>query len=224
MTSLFAYLRRPDETISRDNRTKALLATLLWFGLLSVLSVAMALLFASLHAIVPESPAQDLTTWKILCGVSLFPLFEELMFRLPLKRGQYTLLPALFLFAFYFISGYLHVERISSDRLVLRLMLSLGIMAAAYPLLCRIIARMNYTFFFYGTALLFGCMHLTNFGPEAWAGASTFSGALYLLWYIADKTAAGVLYGYARLKHGFFMAVLLHILNNSPLLLLLLFR
>lgn len=41
---------------------------------------------------------------------------------------------------------------------------------------------------------------------------------------MADKTAAGIFYGYARLKHGFFMAVLLRILNNSPLLLLLLFR
>lgn len=217
-----AFLRHPNEHIARDNRFGTWVVTLFWFGVLTLLSVGAALLTARLGWQVGESPQRELTAVRILCGVSLFPLLEEVMFRLPLKRNSRTLLPALILFVFYFVSFPLGAEPFSAGRLPLRAALALGIALAAFRPLDRAVEKIPYPVFFLSMALAFGALHLTNMD---WAGiAWTWSAVFYLIWYVADKTADGLLYGYARLRHGFFASVALHILHNAPLLLLLLFR
>lgn len=217
-----AFLRYPNEHIARDNRFGTWFITLFWFGVLALLSVGAAFLMDRFGWQAAGSPQRDLTTARILCGVSLIPLLEEIMFRLPLKRSGRTILPALILFAFYFVSLLLGVEPFSAERLPFRAVLSLGVALAVFRPLDRMIEKVPYSVFFYGMALAFGALHLTNFD---WPGITwTLPAALYLIWYVADKTAGGLLYGYARLRHGFIASVALHIVHNSPLLLLLLFR
>lgn len=62
-------------------------------------------------------------------------------------------------------------------------------------------------------AIVFGTGHVFNYVVEDHVTAGQI--AFWTL-YTADKTAAGLIYGYARMKHGFWACVVLHVLNNLP--------
>lgn len=220
--NIIGFLRKPDERLLKDNRVPQLLRTLFYFSITFFLSVAFAVLFLRLGWNLPTKTTSDDSVAMTFLAVFLFPLFEETIFRLPLKRSKCTVSLSLFVFSFCLLSKAFGVFYFSTDHLIIRLALTITATAILYGFIRKFVYRINYPVFFYSMALGFGLIHLFNVDCDGLVFSVPL--AIALSWYILDKAIGGVLYGYARLKHGFVAAVALHMLNNSPALLLLLFK
>lgn len=211
------FFLRPQEQLARDNSLSQLLITCGWyFGWMFFT----AMLLAAFLWVWPEGcPELTRKFPNLPLCVVLFvpPLFEELAFRLPLRRRPSTLGIALPVLAFLLISrsfGSIY----STDWLLLRVCVALGFAAVVWLFLRKTLLHMPYGAFFYFSALLFGAVHLFNYIPFAFPVTAAATG--YLGLYVSTKTFSGVIVGYARMKHGFGFAVLLHVLHNLPLFLL----
>ena len=74
----------------------------------------------------------------------------------------------------------------------------------------RYALKINFGGLFYFSAAVFALLHLSNLHGEdfQWIYLP------YLLVYTLDKFAFGLVFGYARMRHGFGAAVVLHVLSN----------
>lgn len=223
---LFDFLRHPAEYPPADLRPSQLLRTFGWFCLLQLAVLTGTALFTLLWEVdLPiRDGLSDNTLRGILFAVLFAPLLEEAMFRLPLKRNGTTLLVALSITTFWIVSALCEGRGIrSSELLPLRLVLTLSALPPLWYVVQRAAMRIRFPGYFYLLAALFAFAHLYN--VEFRALHVTFPVMCFLVWYISEKFVTGILYGYARLKHGFATACCLHALNNAlPCLLIMIFE
>lgn len=225
-TPLFSFLRWPIEYPPADNRPVQLLKTFGWYCLIQFVSLMGTGIFVLLWEVnLPFQDALNDNTFRgILIAVLFAPLLEEAMFRLPLKRNRTTLLIAFAITLFWMVSASCDIQAIRSyERLPLRLALTLCVLLLTGGAVLRLVRQIPFPYFFYLLTAFFALAHLRN---VAFQDIQLTTPVLcFLMWYVAEKFITGTLYGYARLKHGFFAACCLHALNNAlPCVLLIAFE
>jgi len=196
LAELKAYFRAPfdrlDESVSLAGKFQGVLRILaldLGFALLAGLLIGMVneldLVDLDNHAV--ATALQQFTLWQLLLIAILgTPLVEELVFRLPLR------------FASNPVVGLARIFTPKTDP-------DTDAQLAAGR---RAWWDRNYRYVFYGLALAFALMHLTNY-PEITPGLLLLSPLL-----VAPQFVMGILAGFLRVRYGFGWAFLLHALHN----------
>ena len=153
------------------------------------------------------------TPSNILKATLMFPIIEELIFRLPLKISKINLATSFSLIIFlvlnkwYFSNIYLAL----SFSFVLFLLLYISISSES-SFLDRLTLSFTKHFwrFFYFQALIFGFLHLTNYIVDI--------RYFYLFPFIViSYISKGCLFGYLRIRftYGIYLCIASHILVNS---------
>lgn len=207
---LLAFLRRPDEYVTQDNRPISLLHTCLWYFSTSlILVVGMAVLIT-----LDLSPAVNSDNSIPLWGVAFFlPVAEELAFRLPLRRKRWILTVWAGAISYFLLSMALGTKVYEAEYLPWRVAGCIALTAGIWFSGWKWLRRIRFGWYFYLLAIAFGCAHLTNNFSD---GCMTAGTAAFFILYAVYQTLGGLILGYARLKHGFLLCVLLHILTNLP--------
>ncbi|WP_299403289.1 CPBP family intramembrane glutamic endopeptidase [Acaryochloris sp. IP29b_bin.148] len=160
----------------------------------------------------------------VLLVVVFAPLFEEAIFRLPLRYTPSNLVIPLGIGLLGVVSALMRSQVLPE---VASLPCLGGIIALVWLLrvwLQRQDSKPIHQLYekwigwlFYGLAILFGLIHLGNFSSLGWQ--NWFLAPLLVL----PQTALGVFLGFIRLRYGFWWAVLTHAIHNAlaltPLLL-----
>ncbi len=148
---------------------------------------------------------------SILNIVLVAPVFEELIFRLPLRK----------FFKYIFVSFGLLTYALAKDYLPLTLAIALGFVVVFVPYAARfnreIEVRVNsfvyrhYGYLFYFLAFSFGLLHLLN--------TETFTTDMYLpaFVYVLNPICVGMFFAFVRVKYknGIFYAIILHAITNA---------
>ncbi len=190
---LLQFLKKPTEVVrgKGKNVTSDILNLLLLDILLMMIALPLAQLLDTFDLV--DFDTHDLnnilTDTNIILALALVsivvPVIEEFIFRLPLKMG-YNVFPMWRLMAARKMSDADEAREIYKTKKA---------WLAKYP------------YIFYGMALLFALIHLTNY--QISLSVIIFSFILCLPQFIL-----AVLVSYARLKHGLWSSMLLHGLHN----------
>lgn len=186
---------------------------LLYFGL-AILTMA---LFLPILKYLDLFPGKGLRLSQIPISLKLIffvPIIEETIFRLPLKFSKQNLF--LSLAALHFILYY------HTYSLFILIVISFTIASIPYMRLIPdafysrlgLIWKNYFPFVYYGLAICFGLVHLSNF--------INLKMAHYLLFplIVSNQIIMGLIFGYVRstFKYGFIYGILLHCFINLPLI------
>ena len=216
------FLRRPHYTINVSQDHQGIIDILRLYSLVLLIVLPLGVLSASVAANLQASNAVEDFAKTVpigqifLLAVVLAPLWEEAAFRLPLRYTPINLAIPISLGVLLLLS-----VLISSNVLpagiglpMLLAIILLGVMLRLW--LKEVSPKKIHTFyakwigwFFYGSAISFGLIHLGNF--------TSFEGQAWLLapLLVLPQTALGVFLGFIRLKHGFWWAVFTHAFHNA---------
>ena len=148
--------------------------------------------------------------WKVML---ILPLVEEIVFRLPLRRKRWIWTVWAGTTAFMVTTLASGLKIYDMESLVWRLPVAMVVAGLMGWLGWKWMKKIPFGWLFYGFALMFGLLHLSNF---VWGDVITTGTFAFLILYSVDKITSGLVLGYARIRHGFWMCVLLHVLNNLP--------
>ncbi len=221
--SLLVYLRRPRSFEPHDRSPK-------WWASLKLLGIDFALLipfgfvaYVASKGIDSETFIADegLTTAEIIVfGVVLAPLIEESAFRLWITRLRPAFLVVGGLLMLLFATG-----EAASLALLVPAVLLVGIAIAARPDAGIVAGRADrrrsithvwdghFGWVFYGSAAVFGLIHLFNYDLGVADGADLTLAPLL----IAPQLAGGLVLAYTRVRLGFWYAVANHAVYNALL-------
>jgi len=186
---------------------------ILYFGL----AILTSLLFIPILKLLNLLPDTGLSLSKIPLSFKLIffvPIYEEVIFRLPLKFSKQNLF--LSLAALHFMLFY------HSYSIIILSAISLIIASIPYFRLVpvEVYSKMGliwnkfFPLLYYGLAISFGLIHMTNF--------PNLRMIHYLLFplIVSNQIIMGLMFGYVRVtyKNGFFYSVLLHFFINLPLI------
>ncbi len=152
----------------------------------------------------------------------IYPLFEELTYRLLLDRyNPYKIGISLSLLISYHIMINFQEFFLTYTNILNLTLLSLSLIVIfsifLFPLLLYFTKKKsvekfwmhNFPYIFYGSALLFSFNHIGLFVFEDYT-------LLYIFLVLLPFFILGVAFGYVRLKYGFFYAYIVHVVNNLP--------
>lgn len=200
--SILKFLKNPEEDYKDQRITAIFLIAILYF-ILSIGGTVLLLLFN--HA--PTYTGRNL---PLLCVILAGPLIEESIFRLPLRRNRHTVFFFLVVAFFILFSSILSDTIYSWHLFPVRVALSLVGSFLMYSWVLKLICPLKFNVLFYLSAFIFGMLHVANYALDV----TSVSMLLFLILYVVNKFITGVILGYARLAHGFFIAVILHVINN----------
>ena len=204
---LVGFLRHPNENLKADYRPGGLLRTVCWWaGVQLFFAIAMALLITF---DLGQGGAED-TTRASMPPEGVSPVLEEFLFRYPLRRTCWVLTLWSTVVAYLLVSALAGVRGIEAQGLLWRLALGGAVGLAVGLGGWRYALKINFGGLFYFSSAVFALLHLSNLHGEdfQWIYLP------YLLVYTLDKFASGLVFGYARMRHGFGAAVVLHVLSN----------
>ena len=156
-----------------------------------------------------------------LVVVLLGPVIEESIFRLPLRFKPINLAIATTVLSWVFIGSlnaiYGNKECIVFQILCVLIAMPIGVLTLyigkKYSEKLKIFWTNNFRFIFYASFVLFGLFHAANFDI-------TSKNIIYLPIIILPWFIAGHINGFIRVKYGFIIGILYHVLNNLVLVLL----
>jgi membrane protease YdiL (CAAX protease family) len=188
---------------------------LYYFGVVILTS----LIFLPILKLLNLLPEHNLRLSEIPLSFKLIvfvPIFEEVIFRLPLKFTKQNL--------FLSLSGLQFLLFYHNFNLTILVGISFAIFIVPYLRLIpnTLYSKMEYLwqkyfpFLYYGLALSFGLLHLTNF--------VNLKLAHFLLFplFVSNQIVMGLMIGYVRVtyKKGFIFSILIHFFINLPLILI----
>jgi hypothetical protein len=223
MKEFIGYLRNPVEQLTPETSWLQVLAGMISLLVLSLFLSVMAVLLVELlqqTGLMPEyarSPTERVSSMQdnLLYAMILFPIIEELAFRLYLKPTRRNVVVSSFLLTYMLISNFVfHTSSFCVTQLGLRLLIAL-VVAMGVGVLYRRPLKVRYGLIFYGSALLFGLVHIYHYDytePQVLAVAVLLC---------APQILSGVVLGYTRVKYGLTASIVLHACHNGlPILLL----
>lgn len=217
LRDFYSFLTHPrinDLPISLNLNESILLITkmiLLYFGLV-ILTSLMFMPILKLLNLFPEKSfrlSQIPLSFKLIFFV---PVIEEVIFRLPLKFSKQNLflsLAALHFTLFYHTYSLFVLIIIS---LTIALIPYMRMIPETFYSRLGLIWKNYFPFVYYGLAISFGLVHLSNF--------QNLRIAHYLVFplIVSNQIIMGLIFGYVRVtfRNGFIFSVLLHFLINLP--------
>lgn len=222
-TDLYTFLRNPTDSPDTGTNTAGKLRVLfkvllidvvICLGLIGLIGLIEKLGWYSADNHAVAELMRTMPVWVFLfVGVVLVPLLEEAVFRygLRFRRGYLVFLFTMILLA---IAGYAYAALPLAWALVALALLAA--LQALFLLKSSVIIEgflrqkwtRIYKVVFYSVALIFGFIHVSNF---------EYSTALFILApiLVAPQILGGLLFGYMRVKHGFFWGYFLHAGHNA---------
>lgn len=216
MEKFFSYLKNPVYCQSEKPKISDFLKLYLFFFILVIpIGAAMFIVTKGFHLVnvldkLPKTPK------NILVVVVSGPILEESLFRswLRFKKGSVILfLIVLFIVsALLFYHSLLPKGRLFDDIMVVaQLTVFVGLIVllkfiGRSRIEAFIISRFKY--FFYGTTIVFGLLHATNYVGNPWI-ILVFAPILG-----APQLIVGSMLGYIRMKHGLVYSMMFHMFFN----------
>lgn len=217
LRDMVQFVRTPEEYEPLDLRVASIGKSFLWF-LIIHLSITFIYHFTDilLHAdtSAESSVGEALRTLPLWVILLLPPILEETAFRLPLrrKRGYLTLSAAALMF---FVSAMLFATRVY-DITWPRVLLCAAAALATWHWGGKWIPELRFRRWFWFLVLLFALLHVINYDLGSLSAGEW--GRVILK--EAVKIPSALMFGYVRLRHGFVLSVVLHLIVNSTAFLL----
>lgn len=209
LTNYLRFLRAPAYVYQNQPVRWGELAVLL-VGYFAVVFALGLVIQALADYLLLEHALEDPSTTIVLLGALVIPPIEEVMFRLWLRVSR----SALFGVAFLVLLVGVLLLPVSQRGAMLLIALSVLILVATLmgydDDIERVMAR-YFGIFFYGSAILFALVRITNYTPLN-AQTLLFSPVLVLPQFIM-----GTVLGYVRVRYGIGYSILLHVVNNTIL-------
>lgn len=210
---LWNFVKYPDEERdSSKNSWTHLFYVFFLYVSISVVTKLLNVLILSLLDVSIPSRSVDFVDWPILFVIIIPPLFEELAFRLPLKRTKLNVFISLFFISFLIISKFLCSTPYSTCLLIERIGFSFAFASLSFCILYRWVVTLQFRMLFYMIAFLFAGIHALNYYPITLSWNIT----IYILSYCFLIIPDGIILGYIRIKFGLWYAVCFHIFHNMP--------
>ncbi|MDP4189333.1 MAG: CPBP family intramembrane metalloprotease, partial [Bacteroidota bacterium] len=193
--AFFRFLRHPNDQegvdISIGRKLKVLLQLFLFDVVIVIILLAINYIIHTLHILEPtHHKLEDLFistgyVWVFITAVIIAPIFEELIFRLPLiYRYNYIFRAIVYLLS---VSGVVADDKLDKGVIAFR--------------------RKYFIWFFYLMAILFGFMHITNY--------SGYKELLFWMPLLtSSQLISGIILGYIRIKYGLIWSIYYHAFNN----------
>lgn len=216
MKELIKYIKNPQEYCPYTFDIRAMfMSAFLCLAIPLACKLIVAISFVLLGIDLPQmsSDKSMLPLWFLLF---IPPIIEELGFRLPLKRNRWNLSISIAIIAFVF-SKLIFAGGLYAGHLFERILFAVIISMVTNFFFGQSLIRVSFKYFFYGLAILFAVLHIVNFSHQALTSVQW----LYVVCYACAKIPGSLLYGYVRMKHGMLFCILIHIINNLPLLVVL---
>ena len=207
MKKLFAYFKHPTESIANEN--SASIKSLILFYILMQGILVLAMLPFIQAGIAPENLFSKLLESKSLLWLIAFlpPIFEELTFRLPLKRSRTNFMISFVLLAVYVAStGIFFSTRF--PLLWFTILIAASLLLGYF--LTKPLQKVRFDVIFYVFAFLFGFMHIFNYAGKI----TSFAIVLFVFIYFINKMAMGMFLGYIRIRYSILASIAIHFLNN----------
>ena len=205
------FIRSPQENCTTDLRVGSVMSSFLWYLIITLL-FGISYHFVDLvlfNESLPSSSISDIQTMLPL-GVILIipPLLEETAFRLPLKRKRIFITLSITAITFILSAPVFStsVYEIVWQKPVLCAVLAIIFWFWGY----KWIQRADFRIWFWLMTILFSILHIMNYDLST----LSFSEWERIILMEAIKIPSALLLGYTRLKHGFFISVAFHLLNN----------
>lgn len=208
---MLSYLKNP--VLCENNKTqKKDFVYFLFFYIITIIPIGVIAfivcnMFNIIHKEISLTPLM-----KLLVGVILAPIYEEILFRSLLKFKKINIilfLITLSAFIFYYILKS-RIEIAIFLSLFLFCFLSLLISISRNQIESFISSRFKY--FFYASILIFGILHIFNFTGNIYA-LIIFSFIL-----TGPQLVLGSILGYIRMKHGLFYSIMFHVIVNTSII------
>ena len=154
---------------------------------------------------------EAIPVWYIpIMAVIIAPLLEECIFRLPLRAFTLNLLLPICLIALIVFGRFAGAG--APLPLIFAIALASIYIGSKGTKLTKLQSFYNKFphVVFYGIALLFGAIHITNYDSQVWP---------FLPILVLPQIVIGLLLGFVRLRYGFIWAFLLHAFHNGCLVL-----
>lgn len=156
-------------------------------------------------------------TNALLIVALIGPMVEETLFRLWLVLNKTNLFISSTLIFWYVINRINHYSIFSgkiNERFFYNVVIALVIAATLFFVSTffnlKNIFKNNFRWFYWGSSILFGLIHILNFSPI------NYSIIWFYPFFILPQLFLGFILGFLRIKSGFYWALLLHCLVNLP--------
>lgn len=216
---LFSFLSNPKinetpESLSILNASLMILKFFLFYVAFILIS---SLIFFPILKLINLFPEQSLPISQIPLSFKLIafvPFYEEVIFRLPLKFSKQTLFLALATLVFMIILHKFNIIIVIIITAMVSMTPFFRIIPEVFFGKMELFWQKHFMFIFYGFALSFGILHMSNFTNLK------FGHYLAFPLIVSNQIVMGLLSGYIRVtyKNGFLYGVLLHFLINLPLI------
>ncbi len=231
---VFAFLVRPRaeiETVSWRSAIAALVALFVAGEVLSVLAVLPMALLEEFDLMVDLENALshgEIGQWsrghKLLIAGLFAPLLDELAFRLPLRLRTATLAVSAGTLAYFVVSGFLSdtLTHNLTDHVAARVGAGIVTALGAYALLRspgvpRVLGRLysaRFPLVYWLSVLAFGLGHLPRYTNLS------LDHLPFVPIIVLPQLVSASIFGYVRMRYGFVVAVVMHMVANGYLILI----
>jgi len=159
---------------------------------------------------ITRSPFHFTLYQKVLFGIVLAPIYEEILCRVLLVFNRKNLAVFVACCAIFFV--YFFVK--SNPRFIIFSgLIAFSSVVYLYFDRCYAFISNHYRLFFYFTAILFGLLHIFNFTGV------TYYNLVFTPLLVLPQLFMGLILGYLRVRYGFRYGVLFHAVVNTAILL-----
>ncbi len=231
--SIFQYFLKPEyrDFDSSLSPTKIFFFCLSYYILMQLVNIFQLILLSPVAKLVNDQNThmfqiiealKDNPVLLIFFFVILAPLVEELWFRFGLKRYNWKIMSlwaiSMVVVVFIFFFDFKQFDPIAA--------FSISLFFGLFLYFFTKKERVNHSFWhknffwlFWGTSLIFGLAHYSNF----LGGNFSLALAYTLLIYMLTRGILGAILAYNRMRFGFIYAIFIHALNNAVPILAFLF-
>lgn len=210
MNEFFSYIKRPSSSESFVKINWGHFFLLPFVYLVFAVSIMLIPLIIMKLTGITRLPLNLSLYQKVLFGIILAPIYEEILLRILLIFNRKNLAVFAACCAIFFI--YFFVKS-NPKFLVFSALIAVSSIVYLYFDRCFVIINNHYRLFFYFSAALFGLLHIFNF-----TGISHYN-LIFTPLLVLPQLFLGLILGYLRVKYGFKYGVLFHALINISVLL-----
>lgn len=209
MNNLFVYLKKPipPSSFIKINWGNFFLMLFIYFVFALPLG---AIDFITLKLTGISRPPLDLSLYKkVLLGIILAPIYEEVLMRLLLVFNRRNIAIFITCCAVFFV--YFLIKSNPKFLIYSTLIVAISI-TCIYHNQCLSFINNNYKIFFYLSAIVFGLLHVFNF-----TGINGYN-LIFTPLLVLPQIFMGLILGYLRVNYGFKYGILFHAIVNTSIL------